>query len=87
MSITGSKNNKAMSVMSTKSDGGKALDKHCFGTTTKGKECNGKIISGKNFSRHVKEEHEGNKPETIKACIKDGCEHCTNHKGKIIIIF
>jgi hypothetical protein len=76
MSIAGSKNNKAMSVMSTKSRSGAALDKHCFGITTKGKECNGKKISGAHFGRHRKEEHEGKEPEKIKTCTKDGCEHC-----------
>jgi hypothetical protein len=59
MSIAGAKSNKAESVMTTKSGGGKARDKHCFGITTKGKECNGKKISGANFGRHRKEEHEG----------------------------
>ena len=73
MSIAGSKNNKAMSVMSTKSDGGKAFDKHCFGVTTKGKNCDGKKISGKHFARHRTDEHGGKQPERVDLCTKDGC--------------
>jgi hypothetical protein len=73
MSIAGSKRNKAESVMSMKSDGGKAYDKHCFGITTKGKECNGKKISGKHFARHRKEEHGGKEDLIIKVCSKEGC--------------
>jgi hypothetical protein len=41
---------KAESVMSTKSDGGKALDKHCYAINAKNKvKCEGKKISGKNW--------------------------------------
>jgi hypothetical protein len=75
MSIAGSKRNKAESVMSTKSTGGKALDKHCFGTTIKGKQCNGSKISGANFSRHKNVEHGGKDDFKVEVC-KDGCQYC-----------
>jgi hypothetical protein len=76
MSIIGSKNIKAMSIMSTKSDGGKARDKHCFGTTIKAKKCGGNKISGKNFGRHRTEDHGGKEPERVEICTQDECEHC-----------
>jgi hypothetical protein len=76
MSVTGSKRGKAESIMSTKSTGGKALDRHCFGITIKGKKCGGKKISGSNFCRHRKEDHKDQEDLKSEVCNKEGCLNC-----------
>jgi hypothetical protein len=80
MSIFGSKSSKAISVTSSATIRGANKDKHCFGTTTKGKQCNGKRIGGKNFGRHRTDEHGGKQPEKVEDCNQDhpedGCRHC-----------
>jgi hypothetical protein len=73
------KSKRADSVVSAKSAGGKALDKHCFAINIETDEvCKGKKHSGAGWSKHKKvSKHDKDYKGEI--CTSVACNHCMNY--------
>jgi hypothetical protein len=74
------------SSISTSTQRGKALDKHCFAINTiTDVECTGKKHSGNHYGKHKKDSNHDKDTKDFKACDGENCQSCLIFKGKYLL--